>query len=98
MTTLVVGASGATGRLLVEQFLWVGDHAGLIVLQESKDEWPGQHFAFQVDESEIDIIKTELEENGLELKGPVNLDWMNAKSIYFSDPDGNDVELCALLN
>jgi len=24
------------------------------------------------------------------------LDWMNAVSLYFSDPDGHDLELCAL--
>jgi catechol-2,3-dioxygenase len=31
-----------------------------------------------------------------EKRGPVSLDWMNAVSLYFADPDGHDLELCAL--
>ena len=38
MTTLVVGASGATGRLLVEQLLGRGEHVKIIV--RSKDSLP----------------------------------------------------------
>ena len=79
-------------------FLWVGNNAGMLVLQESEGEWPIQHFAFKVDVFEIDNLKTTLEEKGLNVEGPVELDWMNAKSLYIEDPDGNDVEFCALLN
>lgn len=31
------------------------------------------------------------------VEGPMVHDWMPAKSAYFSDPDGHDLELCAPL-
>jgi hypothetical protein len=36
-----------------------------------------------------------LKELGVTSKGPVLHEWMPAKSVYFSDPDGHDLELCA---
>ena len=76
-------------------FLRAGGNAGMIVLQEDKGEWPTQHFAFTVAESEIDAAAKLLKEKGVEITGPVVHDWMPAKSVYFDDPDGNQLELCA---
>jgi lactoylglutathione lyase len=76
-------------------FLRAGGDAGMIVLQEDVGDWPTQHFAFTVAEDDIERAATMLRERGVEVEGPVFHAWMPAQSIYFSDPDGNDLELCA---
>ena len=76
-------------------FLRAGGQAGMIVLQENKGDWPSQHFAFTVDEADIERAATLLRERGVETQGPVFHQWMPAKSVYFSDPDGHALELCA---
>jgi catechol 2,3-dioxygenase-like lactoylglutathione lyase family enzyme len=53
-----------------------------------------QHFAFGTENSRIDGLKAALERHGLEVEGPVEFRFWNARSIYFSDPDGNRVEFC----
>jgi lactoylglutathione lyase len=79
-------------------FLWIGDNQGMVVLQEDNGSWPQQHFAFRVDKTELDGLKECLENRNVVVEGPVSLDWMNAVSVYFSDPDGHDLEFCALLD
>jgi len=74
-------------------FLWAGGHEGMLVLQEDKGEWPAQHFAFTVDEGDIEPAAATLREQGIEVEGPVTHKWMGATSIYFSDPDGHALEL-----
>jgi catechol-2,3-dioxygenase len=54
-----------------------------------------QHFAFTVDEADIERAASMLRERGVEVKGPVFHEWVPAKSLYFLDPDGNDLEFCA---
>jgi len=75
-------------------FLRAGN-AGMIVLQEDKGEWPTQHFAFTVDEADLERAAQMLAENGVSVSAPSFLEWMPATSIYFDDPDGNALELCA---
>jgi lactoylglutathione lyase len=77
-------------------FLWIGDNSGMIVLQEDSGSWPRQHFAFRVDEAELTRLKEFLKSRNVAVNGPVSLTWMNGVSLYFSDPDGHDLELCAL--
>lgn len=77
-------------------FLWVGNNNGMVVLHEDKGSWPRQHFAFRVDETELNGLKEYLENRNVAVEGPVSLDWMNAVSIYFPDPDGHDLEFCAI--
>ena len=79
-------------------FLRAGGQDGMIVLQEDKGEWPMQHVAFTVDEADIDRAADELRERGVDVRGPVFHAWMPAKSVYFSDPDGHGLELCAPVN
>ena len=79
-------------------FLRAGGQAGMIVLQEDKGDWPTQHFAFTVDEAEIERAAAELRDRGVAVNGPVFHEWMPAKSIYFEDPDGHALELCAPVN
>jgi lactoylglutathione lyase len=77
-------------------FLWVGRERGIVVLQEDKGRWPRQHFAFLVGESYLHGLKEHLEGRRVDVEGPISLDWMNAVSLYVSDPDGHDLEFCAL--
>ena len=76
-------------------FLRAGGDAGMIVLQQESGEWPTQHFAFTVDEADIERAAQLLRERNVEVEGPVFHEWMPAKSIYFTDPDGHSLELCA---
>ena len=78
-------------------FLRAGGDAGMVVLQEDKGDWPTQHFAFTVQEADIELAASMLREKGVEVEGPVTHDWMPAKSIYFDDPDGHALELCSPL-
>ena len=76
-------------------FLRAGGNAGMIVLQEDKSDWPTQHFAFIVDEADMEQAAKTLTEKGVSVSGPVMHEWIPAKSIYFDDPDGHELELCA---
>ena len=76
-------------------FLRAGGQAGMIVLQEDKGNWPTQHFAFTVDDADIEGAAATLRSRAVAVRGPVVHAWMPARSLYFSDPDGNALELCA---
>ena len=89
---LEVGLRNEERKIL---FLRAGDQAGMIVLKEDKTDWPQQHFAFTVEEADIERAATLLRERGVTASGPVFHEWMPAKSVYFADPDGHDLELCA---
>ena len=67
----------------------------MVVLQEDAGKWPTQHFAFAVAEGELDRVAATLRERGVEVQGPVFHEWMSAASLYFADPDGHDLEICA---
>ncbi len=48
------------------------------------------HFAFHVDDDEIDSIKARVKASGDEVQGPLQLG--PGRSIFLTDPDGNVVE------
>jgi len=77
-------------------FLKAGGDAGMVVLQEDKGEWPLQHFAFTIDEADLPGAASMLRERGVEVEGPVFHEWMKSTSLYFDDPDGNQLELLAV--
>ena len=76
-------------------FLRVNGKAGMVVLQEDRGEWPAQHFAFTVEEADLERCAQELRKHGVQVDGPQFHSWMPAKSLYFSDPDGHQLEVCA---
>ena len=77
-------------------WLFLRAGAGMIVLQEDKGEWPLQHFAFTIDEADVQRAAAILRERGVEVEGPVFHEWMGATSLYFEDPDGHALELLAV--
>jgi lactoylglutathione lyase len=77
-------------------FLRAGGDAGMVVLQEDSGNWPSQHFAFAVKESDIKQAAAMLKEKGVSVSEPVYHDWMKCTSVYFDDPDGHSLELLAL--
>ena len=76
-------------------FWRAGGQGGMLVLQEDEGEWPLQHFAFTTALDEIDAAAKQLESRGVKVNGPMDHDWMPARSYYFNDPDGHELELCA---
>ncbi|PYT12333.1 MAG: hypothetical protein DMF51_13485 [Acidobacteria bacterium] len=63
--------------------------------QEDKGTWPTQHFAFTVEEADIEAAAAALKKRGVAVTRPVLHEWMPASSVYFSDPNGHELELCA---
>jgi catechol 2,3-dioxygenase-like lactoylglutathione lyase family enzyme len=78
-------------------FLRAGGASGMIVLQEDTGEWPLQHFAFTVGAGDMERATALLRERGIAVRGPVFIGWMPAWCLYFQDPDGHALELCAPL-
>jgi catechol-2,3-dioxygenase len=79
-------------------FLRAGGQAGMLVLQEDESAKPSQHLAFAVSPSDLADAAAVLASRGIAVQGPVLHTWMPARSVYFSDPDGHDLELCAPLH
>ena len=90
---LEVGLRDPRGML----FLSAGGQGGMVVLQQDAGEWPVQHFALSIGDADLDAAARQLKERGVETHGPVVHDWMPARSLYFADPDGHQLELCAPL-
>jgi lactoylglutathione lyase len=76
-------------------FLRAGGDAGMVVLQEDRETWSSQHLAFTVEEADLQAAAAALRERGVAVEGPVYHAWMPAQSVYFADPDGHALELCA---
>ena len=77
-------------------FLYAGGRDGMVVLQEDKGDWPKQHFAFTVNEADLERASAMLKEKGVSVSEPVFHEWMKSVSVYFDDPDGHALELIAL--
>jgi catechol 2,3-dioxygenase-like lactoylglutathione lyase family enzyme len=76
-------------------FLRAGGQAGMVVLQETREPFAPLHFAFTVGRDEIERSAAALVERGVQIEGPMFHAWMPATSVYFADPDGHALELCA---
>jgi catechol 2,3-dioxygenase-like lactoylglutathione lyase family enzyme len=76
-------------------WLFLRAGSGMVVLQEEHGSFPRQHFALTVAPDEIARAAEKLRAQGVSTQGPVAHDWIPATSLYFADPDGHDLELCA---
>ena len=76
-------------------FLRAGGDGGMVVLQETPGDPAPLHFAFTVDSADLDRASALLRERGVGIDGPYVHDWIPARSVYFEDPDGHQLELCA---
>jgi len=76
-------------------FLRAGGLGGMIVLQETPGVWAPMHFAFTVAAADVARAAETLQEHGVAIVGPMRHEWIPATSVYFADPDGHDLELCA---
>jgi catechol 2,3-dioxygenase-like lactoylglutathione lyase family enzyme len=90
---LTVGLRDESRRWI---FLRAGGPDGMLVLQEDPGDWPTQHLAFRVDARDLERAARQLKQRGISTSGPVAHDWMPAHSLYFEDPDGHELELCAV--
>jgi lactoylglutathione lyase len=89
---LAVGLRDERRRWL---FLRAGGVAGMVVLQEHNFEFPSYHFAFTVDEPDLERAASVLRECGAPTRGPIFHGWMPGSSLYFEDLDGHELELFA---
>lgn len=62
----------------------------MIVLQEHDGEFPSYHFAFTVNESDLERAAAVLRECGVPTRGPISHSWIPGTSVYFEDLDGHE--------
>ncbi len=72
-------------------------HKGSLFFEEHSplpegERWGRVHYAFEVPKDKLDRAVEHVRGEGVEVYGPVRLDWMGADSYYFYDPDGNLLE------
>jgi lactoylglutathione lyase len=89
-------------------FYWIGapGHAMLGVWGVPAERWQRSHFAFAIHEEQIATALAGLRAAGvqpLDFFGEPSMDptvhtWMPACGIFFRDPDGNSLELLAMLS
>jgi catechol 2,3-dioxygenase-like lactoylglutathione lyase family enzyme len=84
-----VGEPGARQRIAV--------HKGTLLHEEHSPHPEGHrfgnvHFAFEVPRERLADAVAHVQEKGVAVYGPTELEWMNATSYYFYDPDGNLLE------
>ena len=75
----------------------LGLHRGRLMFEEHSPHPEGErfghvHFAFDVAREDLDAAVERVRAAGVDVWGPVELDWMDAQSYYFYDPDGNLLE------
>lgn len=83
------GKPGGSARLALR--------AGRLLFEEHSprpdgDRWGRIHYAFEVPRGRLEEAAGHVRSEGVEVYGPVRLEWMNADSYYFYDPDGNLLE------
>jgi catechol 2,3-dioxygenase-like lactoylglutathione lyase family enzyme len=72
-------------------------HRGSLMYEQQSPHPEGErfghvHFAFEVRRDELAAAVDRVRNSGVEIYGPEQLDWMDAESYYFYDPDGNLLE------
>jgi catechol 2,3-dioxygenase-like lactoylglutathione lyase family enzyme len=72
-------------------------HKGTLLFEEHSPFPEGHrfgtvHFAFDIAPEDLEASVERVRAAGVEVYGPVEFDWMNARSYYFYDQDGNLLE------
>ena len=72
-------------------------HRGSLLFEEHSPYPEGErfgrvHFAFDVARDELEASVERVRGAGVAVYGPIELEWMDAESYYFYDPDGNLLE------
>jgi catechol 2,3-dioxygenase-like lactoylglutathione lyase family enzyme len=72
-------------------------HKGSLLFEEHSPHPEGHrfgnvHFALEVPRDRLQAAVEHVKTRNVEIYGPTQLDWMNATSYYFYDPDGNLLE------
>jgi catechol-2,3-dioxygenase len=102
----VVGLEPETDANHEWAWFWAGDrgkdqrlglHKGTLLFEEhspvpGKRKWGQVHFALEVPRERLDEAVEHLRGHGVDVYGPVDFEWMNSRSYYFYDPDGNLLE------
>ena len=77
----------------------IGLHKGTLLFEEKGSppkgngpRWGPIHFALEVPRNQLDTALAHVRSHQIDVYGPIDFDWMNAKSYYFYDLDGNLVE------
>jgi catechol-2,3-dioxygenase len=78
-------------------WLQIGEHCRLGIWSPGEKEYSDRggrhvHFAFSVGADGLDALSARLRDGGIEVEGPVEHEGGD-RSVYFSDPAGNRVEL-----
>lgn len=84
-----------TGEIGKAQY--VALHKGTLLFEEHSPlpegkRWGHVHFALDVPRERLEEAVEHVRGRGVEVYGPIDFDWMNARSYYFYDPDGNLLE------
>jgi catechol-2,3-dioxygenase len=102
----VVGLTSETEANDEWAWFWAGEpgqaqrlalHKGPLLFEENSpypegERWGRIHFALHVPRERLDAAIRHLRVQGVEVYGPVQFEWMRARSYYFYDLDGNLVE------
>ena len=72
-------------------------HRGSLLFEDQSPSpggarWGPVHFALEIARDELDGALDRVRKAGVEVYGPIDFDWMQARSYYFYDPDGNLLE------
>ena len=75
----------------------VAFHRGTLLFEEHsphppESRWGHVHFAFEVPRDRLDSAVEHVRSHGVEVYGPVEFEWMQARASYFYDLDGNLLE------
>ena len=78
-------------------------HRGPLLFEEHSPYPEGErfgrvHFAFEVARDELDAAVGRVRDAGVKVYGPIEFEWMEAKSYYFYDLDGNLLEFWSPAN
>lgn len=72
-------------------------HKGTLLFEDQSPHPEGHrfgnvHYAFEVPAAKLEGAVEHVRSKGLDVYGPVELEWMNATAYYFYDPDANLLE------